>query len=124
MIYFTLTLTYQQLCLLASIDRRECAPNRKEDTPFHETPYGKFTHFLSHVRALQKNGLIQHHEPIKGKKRGGYTITPRGELTLELFKSDLVEASTLNILASKPPKMIQIKKRLKHDEKTNPKTTG
>ena len=107
MIYFTLTLTYQQLILLSAIARGELKPGRKKDErPYEETVHGRLSHFVTHARALGKNGLIEHRKV----KNPGYTITRRGKLALELFKSDLAEASTLNILASKPPKMIEVKK--------------
>ena len=106
MIYFTLTLTYQQLVILAAIKRGEVLPGRKRAEPIGEKPVTlMFNHFVTHVNALKKNGLIEHHNG----KFPGYTITNRGKLALELFKSDLEEASTLNMLASKPPKMIEVR---------------
>lgn len=99
MIYFTLSLTYPQLCILAAIQRGECKPQPKQRDLRSGSIYLAFSHFVTHVGSLKKHGLVEHHQPVVNKTTGGYTITRRGELVLELFKGDLSEAMTLNTLA-------------------------
>ena len=102
MIYFTISLSFQQLLLLQTIEKGLLLPNR----PSRDVDWGEgekvmlsMSHFVSHVRTLEKNGLVEHHlgdhVSEKIRKAGGWKITPKGKCALELFRHDVEGAKAL-----------------------------
>ncbi len=95
MIYFSLTLTFAQLQVLNAANKGELAPDKRESRTLH------LSHFVTHANALIKNNLLIH-----DKKRGGFSITHRGKLVLELFKDDIAQAATYYLLTENEQKKV------------------
>lgn len=87
MIHWSLTLTGNQVAVLKALKNREFGK------PWESG--GQISHWITGVRALLKEGLIEHRETKQAnglyndQTRSGQFLTPRGRFILQMIEEDL-----------------------------------